>query len=268
MKVFISADMEGISGIVSDSQTGTEDKEYDRSRKLMTAEVNAAIDGAVAAGAKEIIVNDSHGSMHNILIEQLNPAAQLITGSPKPFSMMQGIDTSFNAALFIGYHAQIGTAYSTLDHSYTSRVYQVSLNGRPMGETGLNAALAGYFKVPVVLVTGDRALTEEATTYLGDIETVAVKESFSRSAAKCLPPSVVHGMIREAAQRALKKGGRPFVIPSPITLTVDFASTAYADYAELVPGSKRIGGRRLEFVHDDYLVVFKVWRAFYSMAFL
>jgi D-amino peptidase len=258
--------MEGISGVVAGQQTQMDGEEYKRAQKLMTGELNAAIEGALAGGATEILVNDSHGSMRNILIEELNPKAQLISGSPKPLSMMQGIDDSFDAAFFIGYHAQAGTAYSVLDHTYTGIVYQVSLNGRPVGETGLNAALAGYFGVPVVLVTGDRLLVEEATALLGPVEGVAVKESYGRSAAKCLVPGEAHRLIREAAQRALSRRVKPFVVEPPITLAVDFTSSAHLDMAELIPGSRRIGGRHIEYTHDDLLTVYKVWRAMLKLA--
>ena len=268
MKVYISCDMEGISGVVAGKQTDN-GEEYKRAQKLMTGEVNAAIEGALAGEASEVLVNDSHGSMRNILIEELNPSAQLISGSPKPLSMMQGIDDSFDAAFFIGYHAQAGTAHSVLDHTYSGIVYQVSLNGRPLGETGLNAALAGYFGVPVVLVTGDQLLVEEATALLGTVKGVAVKESCGRYAARCLVPEAVHDLIREAAQSALskaKEGRKPFVVEPPITLAVDFTSSAHLDMAELIPGSRRTSGRHIEFTHDDLLTVFKVWRAMLKLA--
>jgi len=265
LRVYISCDMEGISGVVADKQIGN-GEEYKRAQKLMTDEVNAAIEGALAGGATEILVNDSHGSMRNILIEELNPNAQLISGSPKPLSMMQGIDRSFDAAFFIGYHAQAGTAYSVMDHTYSGIVYQVSLNGRPVGETGLNAALAGYLGVPVVLVTGDKMLVEEAQALLGMVEGVAVKESCGRSAAKCLVPEAAHKLIREAAKRALLRGGKPFVVEPPITLTIDFTSSAHLDMAELIPGSRRTGGRHIEYTHDDFLTVYKVWRAMLKLA--
>jgi len=267
MKVYISCDLEGISGVVAGPQVRAGTEEYKRAQKLMTAEVNAAIEGALAGGATEVVVNDSHGSMRNILIEELHAEAQLISGSPKPLGMMQGLDDSFDAAFFIGYHAQAGTAYSILDHTYSSATaYRVALNGRTVGETGLNAALAGYFGVPVALVTGDRLLTEEARSLLGPIEAVAVKESCARTAARCLSPEVAHRLIKEAAQRALRKRGRPFVLQPPITLTVDFISSAHADMAELIPGSRRIEGRRVEYTHDDYLTVYKVLRAMLSLA--
>jgi len=266
MKVYISCDMEGISGVVAGKQTGANGEEYQRAQKLMTGEVNAAIEGALAGGASEVLVNDSHGSMRNILIEELNPAAQLISGSPKPLSMMQGIDGSFDAAFFIGYHAQAGTAHSVLDHTYSGIVYQVSLNGHPLGETGLNAALAGYFGVPVVLVTGDKLLVEEATALLGTVEGVAVKESCGRYAARCLVPEAAHDLIREAAQSALSRESKPFVVEPPITLAVDFTSSAHLDMAELIPGSRRSSGRHIEYTHDDLLTVYKVWRAMLKLA--
>jgi D-amino peptidase len=266
MKVYISCDMEGISGVVASQQTQMNGEEYKRAQKLMTGEVNAAIEGVLAGGASQVLVNDSHGSMRNILIEELNPSAQLISGSPKPLSMMQGIDGGFDAAFFIGYHAQAGTAYSVLDHTYSGIVYQVSLNGRPMGETGLNAALAGDFGVPVLLVTGDKLLVEEAQALLGTVEGVAVKESYGRYAAKCLVPEAVHDLIREAAQRALSRRGKPLVVEPPITLTVDFTSSAHLDMAELIPGANRVSGRRIEFIHDDLLTIYKVWRAMLKLA--
>lgn len=266
MKVYISCDMEGISGVVAGKQTDGSGEEYKRAQKLMTGELNAAIEGAVAGGASEVLVNDSHGDMRNILIEELNPNAQLISGSPKPLSMMQGIDSSFDAAFLVGYHAQAGTAYSVLDHSYSGIVYQVSLNDRPLGETGLNAALAGYFGVPVVLVTGDKLLVEEATALLGAMEGVAVKESYGRYAAKCLVPEAAQERIREAAQKALSIAGKPFVVEPPITLKVDFTSSAHLDMAELIPGAKRTSGRSIEFIHDNYLVVFKAWQAMLKLA--
>jgi len=265
MKVYISCDMEGISGVVAGAQTKRGEEEYKRFQKLMTAEVNAAIEGALAGGATEVVVNDAHGGMRNILIEELNPAARLISGSPKPFSMMQGIDGSFDVAFFIGYHAQAGAPYAVIDHTWTGLVYQVSLNGQPVGETGLNAALAGYYGVPVVLVTGDRVLVEEAHALLGDIETVAVKEGCGRYAAECLVPEVARQRIRAAAERAVRRGGRPFVIEPPITLTASFTASAHADMAELVPGSQR-DGRQLSFTADDYRQVYKAFRAMVYLA--
>lgn len=267
MKVYISADMEGVSGVVDATQTRMEEKEYERARRLMTGEVNAAIEGALEAGAKEILVNDSHGSMRNILIEEINPAAELVTGSPKPLSMMQGIGPGFAAAFFIGYHAGAGASPSILDHTYYSRVvYQAAINGKVLGETGLNALLAGYYGVPVALVTGDALLCQEARALLGDVETVVVKEAYSRLAARCLPPERARALIRAGAKAALARRRSPFVIPGPYTLTMDFLNTALADIAELLPGARRTGPRRLEYTADDYLTVYKAFRVMVALA--
>jgi len=259
--------MEGIAGVVDVAQTRMEEKEYDRARKLMTGEVNAAIEGALEAGATEILVNDSHGSMRNILVEEINPAAELITGSPKPLSMMQGIGPGFAAAFFIGYHAGAGSSPSILDHTYHGRVvYQAMINGQVMGETGLNALLAGYYGVPVALVTGDTLLCQEARAILGDVETVAVKEAYSRQAARCLPPERARALIRTGARAALARKRAPLVIPGPYTLTLDLLNTALADMAELLPGARRTGPRRLEYTADDYLTVYKAFRTMIALA--
>jgi len=268
MKVYISADMEGVSGVVHFAQTDKDAKEYGRACKLMTDEVNAGIEGALSSGANEIVVNDAHGAMRNILIENLNPAAQLISGSPKPLSMLQGVDEGCDAAFFVGYHAQVGASLGALNHVFSRRVHRVSLNQRPVGELGLNAALAGHFGVPVVLVTGDRALTEEARAILGDVEVVAVKEAYGMQAARCLPPSRAQALIREAAARAVRKAAKPFVVASPIVLNVEFHQTVHAEMAELVPGSRRLDGRSVEFTGVDMLQVYRAWRAMVDLSIL
>lgn len=153
--------MEGVAGVVDREQTLRDGKEHERARKLMTQEVNAAIEGALEAGAKQVLVNDSHGTMRNIILEELNENAELITGSPKPLSMMQGIDKTFNAVLFVGYHAMRGTYKGVLEHTYHGNIVSdVFFNSKRYGETGMNAAVAGYFKVPIVLVTGDQAVAD------------------------------------------------------------------------------------------------------------
>src|SRR5205823_10218197 len=182
MRVYISVDMEGIAGVVHESQTDPTDPacaaEYGRFRRLMTAEANAAVEGAVAAGATRVLVNDSHWFMRNLLAEELHQAAELVAGDPKPRSMVQGIEGGFDAALFIGYHARAGTHNAILDHTYADRIYEVRLNGKPVGELGLNAALAGVHGVPVALVSGDSALATEAKDLLGQgVGTVIVKEA-------------------------------------------------------------------------------------------
>lgn len=262
----ISVDMEGIAGVVTGNHASSDHKEYERFRKLMTAEANAAIKGALAGGATQIVVNDSHGSMANILIEELNPAAELISGSPKTFGMMQGIGPDVDGVFFVGYHAMSGTGAAILEHTWSGRVVELSLNEQVVGETGLNAALAGAYGVPVVLVTGDRAVTEEARTLLGEIETVAVKEGVARTAARCLHPEVAQEHIRQAAERATKLITMPFIVSPPITLRVVFHRAAHVDMAELVPGSQRVDGRTVEWTGDDMPTVYKVFRAMATLA--
>lgn len=266
MHVLISVDMEGISGVVAVDHVRSEHQEYERFRKLMTAEANAAIEGALEGGATRIVVNDSHAGMTNLLIENLHPRAELISGSPKPLEMMQGIGPDVDALFLIGYHGASGTAGAIMEHTWSRRVLEAQLNGRRVGEVGLNAALAGSFGVPVVLVTGDQAVTEEARALLGDIETVAVKEGITRTAACCMHPETAHHLIRQAAARALRRKVAPWVIPSPITLRVVFLSPLHADMARLVPGARRVDGRTVEWTGQDMPAVYQVWTAMNALA--
>jgi len=266
MNVLISVDMEGIAGVVTGDHVSSDHKEYERFRRLMTAETNGAIEGALAGGATGIVVNDSHGGMTNILIEELNPAAELISGSPKPFGMMQGIGPSVDGVFFVGYHAASGTGAAVLEHTWSGRVVKVHLNGQVVGETGLNAALAGAYGVPVVLVTGDRAVTEEARALLGEIETVAVKEGITRTTARCLHPQVAQERIRQTAERSLGLTVPPFIVPPPITLRVAFQRALHADQASLIPGSRRVDGRTVEWTGEDMPTVYKVFEAMAALA--
>jgi D-amino peptidase len=268
MKVLISADMEGIAGVVVPPHTSSSNPEYGRFRKLMTAEVNAAIEGAVAGGADRIIVNDAHGMQTNILIEELNPAAELISGVPKPHGMMQGIAADIDAVFLIGYHASAGTGAAILAHSWTGQVAEIRLNDQVVGETGLNAALAGAYGAPVVLVTGDRAVTEEARSLLGEIETVAVKEGVSLTAAQCLPPQIVGEQIQAAAERALSLETKPYRVDAPITLTVSFKSPVHADVAGLVPGSRRADGCTVEWTGEEMSAVYRTFQAMALLSML
>lgn len=270
MKVFISADLEGVAGVVHREHTMREGKEHERARKLMTQEVNAAIEGILDVDSKAtIVVNDSHGTMRNILPEELHKVAELITGSPKPLSMMQGIDSSFDAGFFLGYHAKRGTQSGVLEHTYHGGVViNVAINGNSMGETGINAAVAGYFGVPIALVTGDLAVAEEARSVLKTVEVVKVKEGVGRYAARCVSPSTARELIREGASRALKnlKRFRPFKIKPPVKLDVEFIHTGMAEMAELLPGTRRINGRTVSFATNDYLEAFRALRAMITLA--
>lgn len=266
MRVYISADIEGISGVVASLQTEDAEKEFEWARRLMTGEVNAAIAGAFAGGATEVLVNDSHGNMRNVLIEDLDPRAELITGSPKPYSMLEGLDGSFDVAFFVGYHAQAGTQLATLNHTYSGRVFQVSLNGTNVGEAGLNGAVAGALGVPVGLVTGDQSTVEEAKRLLAPPATVAVKSAVARGAARCLPPSVARQRIEAAAIEAVRRRGKPFILPPPVQAKVTFTRTDMADMAEMIPGTERLDGRTVAYQHEDMRTLFRVWRAMLALA--
>jgi D-amino peptidase len=271
MRVYISVDMEGVAGVVHEDQTDPIDPrhagEYNRMRRLMTSEANAAVEGALEAGATYVLVNDSHWLMRNLLAEDLHPAAELLSGGPKLRSMVEGVELGFDAALFVGYHAMAGARHAMIDHTYTSIVHQVLLNGRPAGELAINAAFAGSHGVPVALVSGDQALAEEARALLGDgVETVIVKHAVGRFAARSISPAESCRRIRQGAAAALSRRHRPLVLEPPIRLQVEFALTQMADMAELVPGSVRNGGRTIEYQHDDYGEVFRAWRALYNLA--
>ena len=254
MKVFISADMEGTAGVTDWDQVMPDRPDYARFRRLMTEEVNAAILGALEAGAKEIVVNDSHNTMRNLLIEELHPQAQLISGSPKPFGMMQGIDNSFDAVLYTGYHAAAGTQNGVLDHSYSGlSVRQIKLGNLVVGEAGLNAALAGHFKVPIVLVTGDTTAVAQVKKLIPHVEAVSVKEPIGRLAARSFQPVEARRRIKEGVTRALKrlKELKPLTLPRPIALELDLTYTAMADHCMLIPGMTRINPRAVNYKARD-----------------
>ena len=271
MRVYISIDMEGVAGVVHEDQTNPAEPrhagEYNRMRSLMTSEANAAIAGALDAGATRVLVNDSHWLMRNLLAEELHPSAELLSGGPKLRSMVEGIELGFDAACFVGYHAMAGTRDAVIDHTYTGIVHQVRLNGRPVGELGINAALAARYGVPVAMVSGDHALAAEAKALLGEsVEAVVVKHAVGRFAARSVSPGESCRRIREGVAAALRRTHAPLALEVPIRLEVEFALAHMADMAELVPGSVRTGGRTLEYVHDDYWEVFRAWRALYNLA--
>lgn len=264
MRLYISADMEGISGI-----TSWQDIEPPSARhlRLLAGEINAAIKGALAAGANQIVVNDAHGTMRNLSPEELHLKAELITGSPKPLGMLAGLDGSFSAAFFLGYHGRAGSA-GILSHTFSERVHRLRINGQEMGEIGLNAFLAGYFGVPVVLVTGDRAAVAEAQGLIPGVVAVAVKDGLGHSAARCLHPLKARELIRQAAVRALEEleGLCPLMPPVPATVEIEFQNPAQADAASILPYSKRIDSFTLGYSGRDYLEVWKATRALVTLA--
>ena len=273
MRVYLSIDMEGIGGVVHEDQTNPIDPrcagEYARFRRLMTLEANAAIEGALSGGATKVLVNDSHWTMRNLLAEELHPAAELVSGGPKTWSMMEGIELGWDLAACIGYHAMAGTANAILDHTYTDRILAVRLNELLVGELGINAALAGAFGVPIALVSGDAACAREAEALLPGVHTVVVKEAVSRHAARCAAPEVACGRIRQAMHDIIAAGRptvRPFLPKPPIALEVDFASTVHADHAAMAPGFLRAGPRTVAFRNTDMREVFRAFRTMFNLA--
>lgn len=272
MKILIATDMEGASGVVHFDQTDPTHAEYQRFRRLLTGDVNAVIQGASAAGATEFIVADGHWNGGNILIEELDPRARLFSGSPTPWGMVDGVDQGVDAALFIGYHARAGTLNAILDHTWSSvRVFNVWLNGRPVGEFGLNAAVCGHFGVPVLMVSGDQAVCAEAAEWVHGIETAVVKTAAGRMSAQCLPLEAARRVLRETAERAVRRlvaGDAPPVLalPAPVEIEIEFHYPQMADNAALLPGSKRLDGRRLAYRAADMLEAYRAFRAAVGLA--
>jgi D-amino peptidase len=272
MRLLIAADMEGISGVVSWNHVNVEQPEYQRFRRIMTQDVNAAIQGAFEGGADEVVVADGHSNSTNILIEELDPRAQLNAGTPSPFAMVQGIADNIDAAMFIGYHARMGTPQAILDHTWSSlRVENLWLNGRLAGETGLNAALCGAFGVPVLLVSGDQAVCAEAGEWIEGVLTVQVKRAVGRQAADCLPLVEAQRRIREGAALAVRnfrEGAAPVPLDlaAPIQVGVEFIYSDMADRAALMPGSVRVDGRKVEFSAVDMPGAYQGFRAMVTLA--
>ena len=258
LKVFISVDMEGVSGVINWEDVNRNGKDYGLFRKLMTQEANAAIQGALDAGATEILVRDSHGSARNILPDLLLQDAILLRDwSGGPMSMMEGIDETFDAVIFVGYHAREGTPNAVLKHTMTGQI-DVFINGKNMPEAGINGAAAGYYGVPVVMVAGDSAIVKQAENIFGDIEGVAVKESIG-TAAKMLHPKNAQKLIRQKTKEALSNLSKykPLKLQTPITMEIVYKDEIDAHRASWFPGAKKTGERSVSYTHEDYIEILK-----------
>lgn len=267
MKLFISADIEGVAGVVDWDQCRPEGgPAWQEGCELLTAEVNAAIEGALAAGAREIVVNDSHGQMRTLLPRLLHPAARLIQGRHKPLYMLEGADSACDSAFFIGYHGAAGARYGVLNHTYSP--YATRINGTIADETLINALVLGAFDVPVVLVTGDDHTIAAATALLGEqIHTVATKRGVSRTAADSLHPDVACGRIRTAAALAMVQTvARPLRLAPPYWVEIDLATSVMADRAELMPGVERPGDRTVSYRANDVLTLYRAYQAMMLLA--
>ncbi|WP_188647181.1 M55 family metallopeptidase [Marinithermofilum abyssi] len=265
MKIYISADMEGISGVATQMQLKKE-SEYQRFRHLMTADVNAAIEGAFEGGATEVVVCDGHGNMSNILIEELDPRAELISGNNRVMCQLEGLDDSFDGLFLVGYHGREGgSERGVLNHTLAGGcIQEIRWNGCPMGEAEINATVAGFYGVPALLVTGDDVVAEEAGRLIPGIETAVVKAGVDRFAARLMPPQKARSLIREKASAALQKREKisPLAGEVPVTVDMDFSSTNQALMTTTMPGVELIRPKTIRFTAGDCVTAYKwMWAA-------
>jgi D-amino peptidase len=271
MKILISVDMEGTTGVTTWAHVTPGDPEYSRFRRLMTADINAAIRGALAGGATRVVVSDGHWNGSNILVEELDARAVLNSGSPSPFSMVQGIEQGVDGVLFVGYHARQGSHPAVLDHTWSSsRVANVWLNEALAGEYTLNAALAGHYGAPVLMASGDQTACAQIASQLGGVETAVVKQATGRFAAECLPPAATAPLIEAAAQRGVqrlaeKTAPAPYTVKRPVSITVQLMTSDMADRSSLLPGSTR-DGVCVSFTAADMVEAYRSFRALVNLA--
>lgn len=257
LKVFISVDMEGITGVVNWEDVSRDGKDYDYFRRLMSLEANAAVEGALAAGATEVTVRDAHGSARNILPDLLHPRAKLIRDwSGGPHGMMEGIDGSYDAVIFIGYHARAGTPNALLEHTSSGNVLDFAINGISLPEAGYNALIAGVYGVPVVLVAGDSAICAQARDLFGEVETVAVKTGIG-AAAFNVHPDVGQEMIRSGVQHALSDIShfRPYRMDAPYTLRLRMKNETSVYNGAFFPGARRTGDWEITYMSNDFMQI-------------
>lgn len=260
LKIYISADMEGVVGVVTNEQLGPQGFEYARFREFMTQEVNAAIEGALAGGATDIVVGDSHGNGQNLLIEKLPANVLLVRSWPRPLGMMQGIDETFAGAIFLGYHTATTNLEGVRAHTLSSaRLTDVRLKGVSVSEAGINAAIAGHFNVPIIMVSGDDAVVKETTALLGNIEGAVVKWASGFHSAKSLTPAASYVLIREKAQRAVTRirEFKPYKLTAPIELDVRFKNYRPSEVLSYLSIVERTDAHSIRFVAKDIVEVSK-----------
>jgi D-amino peptidase len=258
LKVLISVDMEGITGVVTADQLGPTGFEYARFREFMTAEAIAAVEAAKEAGATEIVVVDAHGNGLNLLIERFPADVRIVRSWPRPLMMMEGIDSSFSAAVFIGYHASTTNQRGVRAHTISSaNLAAVELNGVAVPEAGINAAVAGYFGVPIVAISGDDAAVAEAQQLIGPMEGAVVKRAISFHAANTMTPAAGQALIREKVRAGIAKRAslRPYVLRGPIRLDITFKSYTPAEIVSYLPGIQRLTSHSIRFTGKDIVEV-------------
>lgn len=262
MKAYISVDLEGVTGVVGSYQCPPEGaSEY--IKRMATLDVNAAIEGAKAGGATEIWVNENH-SGRDLLLNELDPIAEVLMGKPKPLYTMEGVDASFDCIFMVGLHARAGTACAVLDHTWSPKcVMELRINGKPVGELGLNALVADYYNVPITLVSGDQAMAEEAKDLLGEVECAVVKVGLDRYSARLPHASIARKRIRDAAEKSVRENERfsPKKFTTPIQMEIDYVNTVYAMRATCIPTVERIAPRTVRWSPSDQIEGFKTFIA-------
>lgn len=267
MRVYISIDAEGCSGIYKLAQVMPENPDYEFCRRMMEGDANAAVRGAFNAGASKVILNDAHNLGDNLRLEKLDPRVTLISGNDRPLSMMEGISSDFDAALLVGYHSRKGEK-GVISHTYYySSMYEVRINGFPVGEAEINGFLAGHFGVPLVFLSGDQYVTHNIGGKVPGIHTVATKRAIGCGAAECLHPEVTQKKIEDEVQKALLdlKNIKPMAAP-PYTLEVQFLTPGHASFASLLPGAQRPSPATVRFEADDYGVLYNAFLCFITLA--
>jgi len=267
VKIYISADMEGIAGVVTDQQLLPDGFEYERFRKFMTEEVCAAIRGAFEGGATQVVVSDSHGNGQNILVENLPKNVLLIRSWPRPLKMMQGIDETFSGAIFLGYHTSTHNTKGVRAHTFSSaKLTGVRLNGNLVSEAGFNAAIAGHFNVPVIMITGDNEIVKETQDTLGlQIEGAIVKWALGFHSAKTLTPQDAQELIQEKAKKAVSRliqDPKSFTVnkvSAPYSLDISFKSYRPVELLEYLPIVKRLDSRTVRIESNDILNLTKIF---------
>ncbi|MEK6288922.1 MAG: M55 family metallopeptidase [Acidobacteriota bacterium] len=260
LKLYISADMEGVVGAVTGDQLGPQGFEYNRFREFMTEEVKAATEAAFEAGATEIVISDSHGNGENLLIERLPRNVTIVRSWPRPLMMMEGIDETFDGVIFLGYHTSTTNMSGVRAHTISSaRLADVRLNGTSMPEAGINAAIAGHFNVPVIMISGDDAIVKEATGLLGNIEGAVVKWAISFHSAKTLTPETAYQLIREKTKKAITriKEFKPYKIKEPVQLDVRFKAYRPSELLSYLSIVQRTDSHSIRFIGKDIIEVSK-----------
>ena len=263
-KVYISVDMEGISGVANDALVSSAGAEYERGRKLMAADANAAIRGAFAGGAREIVVNDSHGSHTNLRVEDLVAPARLITDTFKRSGMMEGLDESFDAVLFIGYHAKAGSTRGFFAHTGDANVKDLQIGGQSVGESGMNALLAAWYGVPVVLITGDDVAVAQYKEMAPDVRSVVVKRAINTRSGELRSLEEVHNEIETAARDVVVAAHkREPARPSSVRVSLRFRDTLTPELAEILPTMERPAPDTIAFTTDSMPRAYSLIRLLY-----